>query len=280
MLKQRIGVGIISFDRPDYLAQLVRSLEKQTCGAGVEYHLWQDGAVNEFSGRECGRQADIEGAAAVFAGSSLEARFMHVREKNVGVAINQFCAIETMVQFYDYVVMVEDDVVVSPHYLRLMRVLFEQLEGTSEVFGICLGFKKLCRPGRVPENLDKIVRTCGHWWAEGFYSKRWAAIRPFFLEFYELVEGIDYVERPTREIRKVFRKHGWPSPVDSQDAAKDMAIYAAGLERVRTVVNRAISRGERGVHFTPQVFRKLGFDKQEPYVFERDQHLKEFKWRR
>lgn len=280
MLKGRIGVGIVSFDRPDYLAQLVESLEGQTCGAGVEYHLWQDGAVNEFSGRECADPVDIEASVAVFAGSSLERRFFHVREGNVGVAINQFEGIETMVQFYDYVLMIEDDVVLSRYYLRLVRVLLAQLEGTEDVFGVCLGFKKLCRPGRLQENLDKIFRTCGHWWAEAFYADRWARMRPFFLDFYELVEGIDYVERPTRAIQAVFRRHGWPSPVDSQDAAKDMAIYAAGMERVRTVVNRAVSVGERGVHFNPGVFRRLGFHRQGPYVFEGDQDLEKFEWRR
>ena len=280
MLKQRIGVGIISFDRPDYLGQLIRSLEQQRDLKGVEFHLFQDGSVNEFSGRVAGDQVVVDAAVEVFRGWSVAAKFFHVRKANVGIAINQFEAIEEMVGWYDYVVMLEDDIVLSPDFVRLARVLFEQLEVEDDVFGFCPGFKKLCRPGMVDQNVNKIIRTCGHWWAEAFYSSRWERMRAFFLKFYRLVEGIDYVERPTAEIREVFRRYGWPSPVDSQDAAKDMAIYAAGMERARMVVNRAISVGERGVHFNPSLFRKLGFQDQEPYVFETDQVLERFEWRR
>ena len=280
MFEGKVGVGIISFDRPDYLRQLVASLEQQTHLEETYFHLFQDGSKNVFSGRECADQADIERCVNVFAEADLPRAFFHVREENAGIAINQFEAIEGMVAQYDYVLMLEDDVVLSPYYFRLMRVLFEQLEDQEDVFGFCLGFKKLCARHKTRENLDKIFKTCGHWWAEAFWADRWERVRPHFLEYYRLVQDKDYVMRPSQEIRELFRRKGWPSPVTSQDAAKDMAIYSAGMERVRTVVNRAISVGKRGVHFTPAIFRKLGFHDQEPCIFAEDAILQKFEWRK
>jgi len=280
MLEGKVGCGIISFDRPDYLRQLLASLEGQTCLDETDFHLFQDGPVNEFSGRECARGDDVAACVDVFAEAHLPTAYSHVRQWNVGIGIHQFQAVERMVAEYDHVLMLEDDVVLSPHYLRLVRVLFEQLEDRRDVFGFCLGFKKLCAKHKTGENLDKIFETCGHWWAEAFWADRWERMFPHFMEFHRLIEGVDYMYRPHKEIVALFRRKGWPSPVSSQDVAKDMAISAAGMVRVRTVVNRAISVGEHGMNFTPRGFRKLGFHDQEPFVFEEDAILQKFEWRK
>lgn len=280
MSGERIGVGIISFDRPHYLRQLVRSLEANGDLKGVDFHLFQDGAVNRWSGRLCGSGPGIMAAVSLFKASGLRRKTVHVHLDNVGIALNQHRALEYLVMRYPWVVLLENDVVLSPHYLRLARVLFEQLEAESNVCSFCLGFKKLCPRHRVADNLDKMIRVCGHWWGEGLWSNKWARARPFFDEYYHLVADCDYQARPHEAITGLFRAHGWPSINTTQDAAKDMAIYSAGMERVRLVVNRGISIGRHGTHSTPALYRGLGFDDQEPYVFESDAVLDRFQWSR
>lgn len=280
MLERKLGVGIISFDRPEYLLSLLKSLEGQTYLEEIDFHLFQDGVVNKFSGRVCANAADVAVCVDVFAEAKLPTAFFHVRDWNAGIGIHQFEAVERLVAEYDHVLMLEDDVVLSPHYLRLVRVLFEQLADREDVFGFCLGFKKLCAKHKVEENLGLVFETCGHFWAEAFWADRWERMRPHFMEFYRLVQGVDYVYRPHEEIQALFRRKGWPSPASSQDAAKDMAISSAGMVRVRTVVNRAISVGERGMNFSPAAFRGLGFHDQEPYVFMEDRYLQKFEWRK
>lgn len=278
MFGGKVGVGIISFDRPNYLWRLLDSLEGQEGAGEIDLHFFQDGEVNEFSGRVCGFAEGIALSVEVFERARLPNKCAHVREKNAGIAIQQFEAIEEMVAEYDHVLILEDDVVLSPYHFRLMRVLFEQLEDEEDVFGFCLGLRKLCPKHKVEENLDKMYKTRGEWGGEGFWARTWARVRPHFVEYYRLVEEIDYVYRRKEEILQLFRRKGWPAPVSSQDAGRDMAIHAAGMQRVRSVVNRAILVGEYGMNLDPQKFRMLGFHDQEPFVFESDKHLQEFKW--
>lgn len=280
MLEGTIGVGIISFDRPQYVASLLKSLEAQTHLQAVDFHFFQDGGVNKFSGRKCAEWADLAACVDLFARAELPTAFYHVQEENLGCCIHQVGAIEEMVARYDHVVILQDDVVLSPHYLRLVRVLFEQLGPLDDVASFNLGFKKLCPKHKVEENLDKIVEGCGHWWAEAFWARTWARMRPHFMEYFRLVEGKEYQAFPVREILALFRRKGWPGVSPGRDSANDMAIYAAGMRRVRTVVNRAISVGEHGVNFTPALFRFMGLDKQEPFVFEGDKTLLKFEWRK
>lgn len=279
MSGQKIGVAIIAFDRPDYLAGLVESLAGGTRASEGDYHLFQDGVVNRWSGRVAGLRAGMRESLGVFRDSALPVKYEHCRDENLGIAVNQFEALEFMCGQYERVVLLEDDVVLSPHYLRLAGVLFDQLEDRGDVFSFCLGFKRLCARYQVGENLDKMIRVCGHWWGECLWSAKWKLARPHFMEYYHLVGDVDYQERPDRAIRALMERNEWPSPSTSQDAAKDMAVYAAGMERVRLVVNRGISVGRRGVHFTPVIFQRLGLDDQEPFVFASDAELDWFEWR-
>lgn len=51
MYKNKIGIGLISFNRPNYFKQTLESLEKQENLKNYDFHLFQDGQVNKFSGR-------------------------------------------------------------------------------------------------------------------------------------------------------------------------------------------------------------------------------------
>jgi hypothetical protein len=61
-----LGVGVISFNRPGYLRRVLASLEAQTQVDDAEYWLFQDGAVNRFSGVPHGKQEDVEACRALF----------------------------------------------------------------------------------------------------------------------------------------------------------------------------------------------------------------------
>ncbi len=255
-------------------------MEQNTALDNLDFHLFQDGAVNFKSGRLVGSADGITRSVRVFNASGLPRKTVHAIVRNVGIALNQHRALEYLVMRYPWVVLLEDDIVLSPYYLRLCRVLFAQLEARDDVASFCLGFKKLCAHHQVQANKNMIMLNCGHWWGEALWSSKWARIRPFFAEYIDLVSDCDYEARPHEAIATLFEKRGWPAMGTTQDAAKDMAISAAGMERARAVVNRGISIGDQGQHFTPQLFRALGFHDQKPYVFESDAVLDRFEWRR
>jgi len=276
MLTDEIGIGVISFNRPHLLQQLLQSLEAQTHLGNVTFHLFQDGAVNAFSKTVWADPAEVEECVDVFEASALPNKCSHVQKWNVGTGINQFAAMETLTRDYDYAAILEDDILLSPYWLRLARVLLDQAKDRQDIFSFSLGFRKLCPQDEAEQNLDKLVYGTPHWWGEALVSERWSRARPHFLDYYELIRHCDYRHRPSAAITELYRRKEWTQDATSQDGGKDMAAWAAGMRRVVTVVNRGISTGAQGVHFRPQQFQQMGFDQQEPYSYDKDATLDRF----
>jgi len=275
-----IGVGIISFDRPHYLAQLLHSLAGQFEPPEMDFHLWQDGAVNRYSGRQVGDQGRIDEAVRLFARSGVPGfKMAHTRAENVGVGINQFEAYEWMCQYYGRIVMVEDDVILSPFWSRLLPVLFDELAHHPDTFGFTTGFRRWCGKDELERWLGQVAPGRPHWWMIGFTPQRWARIRPYFLRYYDLIRECDYGQLPHGKVVALFEEVGHAHQASSQDGGKDMALHCAGMHRVRTTVNRGVSIGREGVHFNPRLFERMGFHDQEPYVHESDRTRGQFEWR-
>jgi len=273
-----LGVAIISFNRPHYLQQLVGSLEKNTCLESTDFHFFQDGAVNKFSGRKAAQPNQIRLAVQCAEAARLPCKSVHVRRENVSIGIHQFEAYEWMTRRYDVVLVLEDDVVVSPHYLRIMRVLFDCVSGRNDVFSASSNFVRACPADDIQRFLSKASLANGHWWGEIFAAKRWARIRPHFMEYFDLIRGIDYAQRPHAKILELFSRRGFGGKATSQDAGKDLAVMRAGMQRARLVVNRAIYIGRQGTHCDPALYDRSGWGCQEPYVFAADETIDHFEF--
>ena len=273
MLTDKIGFAVIGWNRPVYLRQTLASLEAQTHLYDCAFHLWQDGAVNRFSHKLYAEPPAIAASVEAFEAANLPDKHVHVQTANVGTAINQFQAIEHMTANYEYVVMCEDDVVLSPHWLRLTRVLLEQIKDREDIFSFSLGFRRVCDKAETDQNLTKTKYGTPHWWCEAIVSERWQRARPHFLGYYDLVKNVDYRDRPIVRILELFGRKGWQQTATSQDGGKEMAVWAAGMRRLAAVVNRGISIGECGTHFFPGKFRKMKLHDQKPYIFDSDAEL-------
>lgn len=273
----KLGVALIGFDRYRYFKQLVTSLEAQTMLANTDFHLFQEGSRNKFSGRLAAAQIILDKTVNVFTKSNLPNKTVHQQAHHVGTAINQFEAVEYMAKHYEYFLVIEDDVILSKHYLQLMRIALEQyIPYHADIFSVSLGFIRNCPPYQIRHNLDKIMYKNTHWWAEGWYSPNWEKVRKYFLYYYQFVQNCDYKERPAVEITRMFNSHGFNIPQTSQDAGKDFALFKTGMRRVVTVVNRGFSIGERGTHFRPGTYKRMGLAQQKPFEFSSDSRLQGF----
>jgi hypothetical protein len=278
-----LGIGLISFNRSQYFKQTIKSLESQVDAGEVDYHLFQDGAVNKFSHALKSKPELIEQSVRVFDRANLTRKVKHISEMNIGNAINQFRAVEFMSQYYDYFLIIEDDVILSKYYLKLIRVMIDQFMSESDVFSVALNFKRMCDKNEIDKNLNKAgydLHFQGakslHWWAECWSSDKWKIARPYFLEYLEFVKNCDYTKRSRKEILRFFHSKGHHVPQSSQDAGKDYALKRAGLKRVNTIVNRGFYIGQRGLHFNPRLYNKMGYSEQKPYEFESDVKLDSF----
>jgi hypothetical protein len=265
-----IGVGIIGFDRPQYLRRTLAGLAQQDYAGDVEYHLFLDGAVNPFSGRTVGSQWGIDAAAQVFARSGLPNQQIHAQDDNLGIGLHQYQAIEWMTTHYERVMMVEDDVVLSPHWLRLAMGLVDKYQDREGIFGFSPGYKKQ------GTNEDALLYFWAHWLCETFTAQAWSWARLYYQDYLHLIDGVDYGYRDHEAIQAFYKRYGWVHPATSQDAAKDMAIHRAGMRRVSCEVNRAINIGRTGVHLNPALFSHLGFENQAPFTFDGDRTRTQF----
>lgn len=287
MYEGRLGIGLISFDRPHYFRRMLDSLERQNLRQ-ADVHLFQDGSVNRFSGRVAGERKNIEECISLFRKTQYPVKVEHIRPRNIGNGINQFEAVEYLASHYSYFLIIEDDVVLGRDYLRLIRVMMDFLE-REEVFSVSLNFKRLCGLKEINDNLDRavfteverdiednVIVTKTHWWAECISSAKWRRARRFFMQYYSFISQLDYRFRPHGLIRKFFFTNGLKVPQTSQDAGKNFALMKCGFRRVTSVVNRGLYIGERGMHFRPELYKRYGFGEMLPYEFDSDCKLSKF----
>jgi len=274
-----IGVGIIAFDRPNYLRRLLASLEAQTDLEGVDFHLYLDGAVNPVSGVRYGKQKGIDTCARIFNMAKLPNKFIHIREANANIGIASFEATEQLAATYERVMQMEDDIVLSPHWFRLARILYDELEAHPDVYSFSPAFRRTHRKEIDAQYMDTVTYGWNHMWCECFTADRWQRIRPEYMEYHELISEVDYIERFEEPIQKLYARKGMrPGLARSQDGGREMTIRLNGMRRAALAVNRAIGIGQRGIHFTPEIFKRLGFENQAPFIFADDATREGFTW--
>ena len=272
----RVAVGIIAWNRPQYLEQLIKTLETNDCSK-IDFHLFQDGAVCEFTGDKLTEPDKITESVRVFKESKLPNKHYHIRDKNVSVAINQFEAMKTLYENYPRFIFLENDVIVSPNFITIMKKLLEQYEKDKRVACISPNFRLFCKKEEVEQNIDKLTFFNGHFWAEACWSEKWKIIEKEYMAYYNLVKDKPYKKRNGGAIRSLFNGSGIKTPATSQDGGKDWAITKTGMKRARLVVNRATGIGDYGVHNTPEKLKRMSDGHNKIYSFEEELKIEKFR---
>ena len=272
----KLGVGIISWNRPDYLKQSIKSLEKNDL-SDTHFHLFQDGFVCKFTDKVVAEAEDISCSIKLFHDSKLPNKNYHIREKNVSVAINQFEAMQTLYKNYKYFIFIENDTIVSPHFILIMKRLLKQFEHDKRVACISPGLKLLCKEDKVKENLDRVIFKKGHFWAEGCWAEKWKIIEKEYMAYYNIVKDKPYRKRNEREIKQLFSNSGIKMLTTSQDNGKDWAIIKTGMKRARLVVNRATGIGDYGIHSTPAKLKATRDGHNKIYAFDKELKIEKFR---
>ncbi len=273
----KCGVALISFDRPHYFSQTIKSIEEQSHLENTDFHLFQDGQVNKFSGNIVTDKRLIDKNISIFEKSKLPNKTLHIEPKNIGNALNQFNAVEYLSSNYEYFMIIEDDVILSPDYFRLVRLVIDQYLSKTKIFSFGFSFQRFCKLKEIDKYLDKMILKNVHWWAECWSSKNWTKVRPYFLQYLEFVKNVEYTKRPSEKIKKFFSDNKFYIPQTSQDAGKDFALFKAKMKRMTSVVNRGFYIGEHGLHFRKSTYERYGFKDMKPFVFDSDKIIERFK---
>lgn len=199
-------IAVMSFNRPDYLRQVLASLAAQE-GAAIEEReiiLFQDNWRNAHSGRVCADAADIEASIAVFR-EIFPAGQVMLAPDNIGVAENFFRAETHMFREIgaDCAYFFEDDLVLEAHYLATLDRLRDGFAASGASGGrvgyfACYG--NLQASEAEQRKNARTLRRLGHNWGFGLFRQHWEEMQPVMADYYSLVLGRDYRGRPSAEI--------------------------------------------------------------------------------
>jgi glycosyltransferase involved in cell wall biosynthesis len=259
------SIGVISFNRPRYLALVLDSLLAQTALGQRQIILFQDNGLSPLSKTRYASDEKIAECIELF-----RARFpngkIRLAPHNLGVARNILRAEQFFFSEQDGEIayFLEDDMVLSAHYLAMMDRLAGYAAQTERV-GYFAAYGNLTLPLAQQRLHATSVGRLSYHWAFGMTRKHWVELRAWLEPYYRLSEERDYQQLPVRDIAAHYRRLGLPLVGVTQDVMKKMGTYARDRVAINTVAVFGRNIGQTGVHFDPQKFRHDGFGETELY---------------
>jgi hypothetical protein len=251
----RFPIAILSFDRPNYLQQLLASLRPQV-NRRDEIILFQDGAWNAYSRRQKAKSRAIDACIRTFR-YFIPWGTIVASEHNLGIAENYERAEQHLFGKLKAAegLFLEDDLVLSPNFLAVTQMLLDLAHRDPRI-GYVSAYGNLWA-SKVEQlaRRRELIHMHENW---GFALTRaaWLAERPFRQEYLRLVQGRDYGERDHESILRFYRERGWHTGFTSQDAARWIGSLELGRVRITTFACHARYIGRRGVHWTEETYKR------------------------
>jgi hypothetical protein len=262
---EEVAVGIFSFNRPEYLQEVLGSLEANRSIMGMDCYLFQDGSVNQFSGRMAAEEKDVQECIKIWEKSSLPRKSLIARGANIGMAANFFRAAEFLFdeRAYEKVLFFEDDLVVNSNYVRSLSVLLDQFQD-DETVGVVMchgGTPRTFSDEERKANLRQIKTGAAHLWGWATWKDRWKKVKPAFLDYYRFVRDRDPNVVKSKEIVEFFVSEGMKMKSTSQDTGFYYALVKNGLVTLNTILHRGKYIGAKGWHMNQTRYDEIGYAK-------------------
>lgn len=124
-------IVLFVYNRPEHTKRTIASLRKNIHAAGSHLYIYADGPRDPSQAEAVGQVRnylrEIDGFRKV---TLIE------REQNYGLARNIIDGVTTLVNEWGRIIVLEDDMIVSPHFLEFMNEALEKYEHTAEVISI------------------------------------------------------------------------------------------------------------------------------------------------
>ena len=177
---QYAPIALFTYNRADHTRQAVESLLKNEETKYSDLFIFSDGAKNEKAvegvkkNREYIRsfKNDNDTLTLRYADATITSSFRSVtiieREKNWGLANSLIAGITEIVKKYGRVIVVEDDLILSPYFLKFMNESLEKYKDEEKVSSIAAFLNPV--EGDVPETFFLRYFACWGWatWKRGW----------------------------------------------------------------------------------------------------------------
>ena len=245
----KLAVAIMSFNRPHYFDKVLQSINQQT-DKDVDFYLFQDGAINQYSWRKCANQSDINKNLELYNFYIPDGK-VYNQSSNVGIAENFNFAENVLfsVKNYDAVLFLEDDLVLSPWYISIIKKMLEAYNETEVGMVCAYGDHNISLDAQF--KYPNMIKPIDHLWGYATTKDSWKQRKPYYDEWFnQFIQGKDYVTRDHRKIFEWYNEIGFKTLASSQDAARTIAMLRAGQVGVATVTNNGEYIGQVGQHGT------------------------------
>lgn len=256
------ALALITYCRPDYLAQVVASILSQRIGGlrvseRYDIHVFQDGLS---PGESPDNQAGHAKTAAMIEGLAPERRTFR-QGSNLGVALH-FDFIEKLLfveKDYDFVLFCEDDLILAPGYLAAIEQMRERFADDARV-GMMAAHPANCTAALETQRAHcRRYAPMGHNWGFGLSRAFWQRRQPFVECYLDLIRDVPYRQRDEAKVFKWLELCGFKGAASSQDYVKSCATWALGACKLSTFANFGLPIGRRGLHCNPKLFSLMGF---------------------
>lgn len=254
-INMKVGVGIVSFNRPHYLRRCLGSvktaLSKVSCIDIDDVYLFQDGRFESSDDKPI--VENINMFCEMFNGNNIIKN-----DRNGGPIWAHSNIGYKLFDKYDYIIGIEDDVVVDPKYFIYMLNMFLNYgNDVACVVGEMYSYASnddVLYFRYIPANTTRnyMVR-----------KDVWYSMMEHFKEYADIIDSCpDYRKRDKAAVEKWYTKYGYKMKVTSQDGARVVSYQLAGYNNtIFTVQPIAKYIGVVGIHGREEHYNASGYGK-------------------
>jgi len=160
---------LFTYNRPDHTRQTIESLQKNELAQECNLYIYSDGAKDESD-----RFPVEETRSYLITVSGFKSITITEKRKNFGLAKSIISGVSEVIEKYERVIVLEDDLVSSPYFIRFMNEALEYYEGNKDMISVS-GYRYPFEvSSEYKESVLALYRFCSWGWAT--WKDRWESV--------------------------------------------------------------------------------------------------------
>ena len=182
MLDKLAPIVLFVYNRPEHTRLTVEYLTNNKLAESSELFIFSDGAKNESDAGKVKKVRDFLKTIRGFKSVQITDR-----EKNLGLANSVITGINEVFRFYNHIIVLEDDMISSPYFLKYMNNLLEFYEADLRIQSVT-GYTF---PIKIPENYeyDLYLSPRASSWGWGTWKNRWVDVDWEFKDYNNFIKN-------------------------------------------------------------------------------------------
>ncbi|MDF3819123.1 glycosyltransferase [Leptospira sp. 96542] len=171
-MKTLAPVVLFTYNRPKHLLKTLEALRNNDLASQTEIYIYSDGSRNEESNNKVREVREILNRLSGFKNIHLT-----FRETNVGLAANIINGVTEIVNKFGKVIVLEDDLVTSPYFLKFMNQALDTYENKGRISQV-VGYSYYEKNSKKYNLTDGVLvrgADCLGW---GTWSRAWEKFNP------------------------------------------------------------------------------------------------------